>query len=46
MTPPKTEGDSTMFKRVDHVEIVPGNAEKTINFYVNVPGFKTRVVRK
>jgi len=31
-----------MFKRVDHVEIVPGNAEKTIDFYVNVLGFKMK----
>ena len=25
-----------MFKRVDHVEIVPTNSEKTIDFYVNI----------
>lgn len=31
-----------MFKRVDHVEIVPGNAEKTIDFYVDVLGFRIR----
>ena len=31
-----------MFKRVDHVEIVPGNAEKTIDFYVNILGFKIK----
>lgn len=31
-----------MFKRVDHVEIVPGNAEKTIGFYVDVLGFRIR----
>ena len=31
-----------MFKRVDHVEIVPTNAEKTIDFYVNVLGFSIR----
>ena len=31
-----------MFKRVDHVEIVPRNAEKTIDFYVNVLGFRIR----
>lgn len=28
-----------MFKRVDHVEIVPAHPEKTIDFYVNVLGF-------
>jgi glyoxylase I family protein len=31
-----------MFKRVDHVEIVPRNAENTINFYVNILGFRIR----
>jgi glyoxylase I family protein len=31
-----------MFKRVDHVEIVPRNAEKTIDFYVNIIGFRIR----
>jgi glyoxylase I family protein len=28
-----------IFKRVDHVEIVPRDAEKTIDFYVNILGF-------
>ena len=31
-----------IFKRVDHVEIVPRNAEKTIDFYVNILGFSIR----
>ena len=31
-----------MFKRVDHVEIVPSNAEKTIDFYVKILGFRIR----
>ena len=31
-----------MFKRVDHVEIVPMNAEKTIEFYVNIIGFRIK----
>ena len=31
-----------MFKRVDHVEIVPRNAEKTIDFYVTILGFKIK----
>ena len=31
-----------MFKRVDHVEIVPRDAEKTIDFYVNILSFKIR----
>ena len=31
-----------MFKRVDHVEIVPLNAERTIEFYISVLGFKIR----
>ena len=25
-----------MFKRVDHVEIIPGDPERTIDFYTNV----------
>ncbi len=31
-----------MFKRIDHVEIVPQNVEKTINFYVDILGFKIK----
>ena len=31
-----------MFKRIDHLEIVPSNAERTIDFYVNILGFKIR----
>jgi glyoxylase I family protein len=31
-----------MFKRIDHVEIVPSNAEKTIDFYVNILSFTIR----
>jgi len=31
-----------MFKRIDHVEIVPSNAEKTIDFYVNILSFRIR----
>lgn len=31
-----------MFKRIDHVEIVPSNAEKTIDFYVNILNFRIR----
>jgi catechol 2,3-dioxygenase-like lactoylglutathione lyase family enzyme len=31
-----------MFKRVDHVEIVPSDAERTIDFYVNVMNFKIK----
>jgi catechol 2,3-dioxygenase-like lactoylglutathione lyase family enzyme len=29
-----------MFKRVDHVEIIPSNIEKTLNFYTEILGFK------
>lgn len=29
-----------IFKRVDHVEIVPRHAEETIDFYVNILNFK------
>ena len=31
-----------IFKRVDHVEIVPKDAEKTIGFYVNILGFRIK----
>ena len=31
-----------IFKRVDHVEIVPMDAEKTIDFYVNILGFRVK----
>ena len=31
-----------MFKRIDHVEIVPRDAETTIGFYVKILGFKVR----
>ncbi len=31
-----------MFKRIDHVEIVPRNSEETIDFYVHVLGFKMK----
>ena len=29
-----------MFKRVDHVEIIPLNAERTIRFYTDILGFR------
>ena len=31
-----------MFKRIDHVEIVPRDAEKTIDFYLNILNFKMK----
>ena len=31
-----------MFKRIDHVEIVPGDAEKTIAFYTDILGFRIK----
>jgi glyoxylase I family protein len=31
-----------IFKRVDHVEIVPKHAEETIDFYVNILNFKIK----
>ena len=31
-----------MFKRIDHVEIVPRNAEETIDFYINILNFKMK----
>lgn len=35
-----------MFKRIDHVEIVPTNMDKAIAFYTGVLGFKVRSRRK
>lgn len=29
-----------MFRRIDHIEIVPSDPEKTINFYQDVLGFR------
>ncbi len=31
-----------MFKRIDHTEVVPANAEKTIHFYTDILGFKIK----
>ncbi len=31
-----------MFKRIDHVEIVASDPERTIDFYVNILGFKIK----
>lgn len=31
-----------MFKRIDHVEIIPTDAERTIDFYTNILGFKMK----
>ena len=35
-----------MFKRIDHVEIVPTNMDKAIAFYTDVLGFKFKERRK
>ena len=35
-----------MFKRIDHVEIIPRDFERTMNFYTNILGFKIKVQRK
>ena len=35
-----------MFKRIDHVEIVPGDMDRSIDFYTNVLGFKVKERRK
>jgi glyoxylase I family protein len=31
-----------MFKRIDHVELVPSDYEKTISFYTDILGFKIK----
>ena len=35
-----------MFKRIDHIEIVPNDLEKTLNFYTQILGFKIKERRK
>ena len=35
-----------MFKRIDHVEIVPSDLERTLNFYTEILGFKIQWRRK
>ena len=35
-----------MFRRIDHVEIVPSDFEKTIEFYTDILGFKVKTRRK
>ena len=32
-----------MFKRIDHVEILPGDFERTLNFYIEILGFKIQM---
>jgi catechol 2,3-dioxygenase-like lactoylglutathione lyase family enzyme len=32
-----------MFKRIDHVEIVPSDVERTLDFYQTILGFKLKV---
>ena len=35
-----------MFKRIDHVELIPRDLEKTIDFYTKVLGFNVKSRRK
>ncbi len=35
-----------MFKRIDHIEVIPQNLEKTIDFYTTILGFKIRQRQK
>jgi glyoxylase I family protein len=35
-----------MFKKIDHIEIVPGNLDRSIKFYTEVLGFKVQSRRK
>jgi catechol 2,3-dioxygenase-like lactoylglutathione lyase family enzyme len=32
-----------MFKRIDHIEIVPSDVERTLDFYQTILGFKLKV---
>jgi catechol 2,3-dioxygenase-like lactoylglutathione lyase family enzyme len=40
--PSLKEGDKKMFKRIDHVEIIPRDVDQTIDFYVNILGFTVK----
>ncbi len=35
-----------MFKRIDHIEIIPQNLEKTLEFYTDILGFKIKQRQK
>jgi len=35
-----------MFKRIDHVEIIPRDFERTIDFYTKILGFKIKIRRR
>jgi len=35
-----------MFKRIDHIEIIPWDIEKTISFYTGILGFKIKQRQK
>ncbi len=35
-----------MFKRIEHVEIVSANMDRTLNFYTEILGFKVQTRRK
>jgi glyoxylase I family protein len=35
-----------LFKRIDHVEIIPRDFERTIDFYTKILGFKIKIRRK
>ncbi|VVB90006.1 Glyoxalase/Bleomycin resistance protein/Dioxygenase superfamily protein [uncultured archaeon] len=35
-----------MFKKIDHIEIIPRNLDKTIGFYTGILGFKIKQRQK
>lgn len=35
-----------MFERIDHVEIIPPNLEKALDFYTKILGFKVKARSK
>ena len=39
---PKKHWGLVVFKRIDHIEIIPTDINRTIEFYVSVLGFKIR----
>ena len=37
-----TAPETTLFKRIDHFEVVPRNVERTLRFYLDVLGFRLK----
>jgi catechol 2,3-dioxygenase-like lactoylglutathione lyase family enzyme len=35
-----------MFKKIDHIEIVTNDLDRTVDFYTNVLGFNTKLTQR